>query len=29
MPVDPAVFDADLAPHGGPGARWPERAATN
>ena len=26
MPVDPAVFDADLAPHGGPGARWPDRA---
>ncbi len=25
MPVDPAVFDADLAPHGGPGARWPDR----
>jgi CRP/FNR family transcriptional regulator, cyclic AMP receptor protein len=24
MPVDPAVFDADLAPHGGPGARWPD-----
>jgi hypothetical protein len=23
MPVDPAVFDADLAPHGAPGARWP------
>jgi CRP/FNR family transcriptional regulator, cyclic AMP receptor protein len=26
MPVDPAVFDADLAPHGVPGARWPDRA---
>jgi CRP/FNR family transcriptional regulator, cyclic AMP receptor protein len=26
MPVDPAVFDADLAPHGAPGARWPDRA---
>jgi CRP-like cAMP-binding protein len=26
MRVDPAVFDADLAPHGGPGARWPDRA---
>jgi len=25
MPVDPAVFDADLAPHRGPGARWPDR----
>jgi hypothetical protein len=25
MPVDPAVFDADLAPHGVPGARWPDR----
>jgi CRP-like cAMP-binding protein len=25
MHVDPAVFDADLAPHGGPGARWPDR----
>jgi CRP-like cAMP-binding protein len=25
MPVDPAIFDADLAPHGGPGARWPDR----
>jgi CRP-like cAMP-binding protein len=25
MPVDPAVFDADPAPHGGPGARWPDR----
>jgi CRP/FNR family transcriptional regulator, cyclic AMP receptor protein len=25
MPVDPAVFGADLAPHGGPGARWPDR----
>jgi CRP-like cAMP-binding protein len=26
MRVDPAVFDADLAPHGAPGARWPDRA---
>jgi CRP/FNR family cyclic AMP-dependent transcriptional regulator len=25
MPVDPAVFDADLTPHGGSGARWPHR----
>ena len=26
MPVDPADFDnADLAPHGGPGARWRDR----
>ena len=25
MPVDPAVFDADLPPHAGPGARWPNR----
>ena len=25
MRVDPAVFDADLTPHGGPGARWPDR----
>jgi CRP/FNR family cyclic AMP-dependent transcriptional regulator len=25
MPIDPAVFDADLAPHGGLGARWPDR----
>jgi CRP-like cAMP-binding protein len=24
MQVDSAVFDADLAPHGGPGARWPD-----
>jgi hypothetical protein len=29
MHVDPAVFDADLVPHGGPGARWPDRPATN
>jgi CRP/FNR family transcriptional regulator, cyclic AMP receptor protein len=26
MRVDPAVFDADLAPRGGLGARWPDRA---
>jgi len=26
VPVDPAVLDADLAPHGGPGARRPDRA---
>jgi CRP/FNR family cyclic AMP-dependent transcriptional regulator len=26
VPVDPAVFDADPAPHGAPGARWPNRA---
>jgi CRP/FNR family transcriptional regulator, cyclic AMP receptor protein len=25
MHVDPAVFDADLAPHSEPGARWPDR----
>jgi hypothetical protein len=25
MPVDPAVFDADLPPHAGPGARRPNR----
>jgi CRP/FNR family cyclic AMP-dependent transcriptional regulator len=24
MPVDPAIFDVGLAPHGGPGARWPD-----
>jgi CRP-like cAMP-binding protein len=24
MPVDPAIFDADLAPHGGPVACWPD-----
>jgi CRP/FNR family cyclic AMP-dependent transcriptional regulator len=24
MTVDPAVFDADLAGHGAPGARWPD-----
>jgi CRP/FNR family cyclic AMP-dependent transcriptional regulator len=25
MPVDPALFNADLAPHGGSGTRWPDR----
>jgi CRP/FNR family cyclic AMP-dependent transcriptional regulator len=25
MPIDPAVFDADLPPHGGLGTRWPDR----
>jgi CRP-like cAMP-binding protein len=24
MPVDPAIFDVGLAPHGGPGVGWPD-----
>jgi CRP-like cAMP-binding protein len=29
MPVDPAIFDVGLAPHGAPGVRWPDRPPQN